>query len=243
MPVLPPALRCTLDNWRGNLIVLIVFVHPSIPTCLSLHWQNATAEPTSNPTVAELTKVPELTKVGEVLIKRAKLINSVLAETHLYRNSMGGWYDDTGKFRWQSHTSKIVKDGYKALPLDIRYGMFGDKDYQTKPLHSGCENLLKMLGVCTLYILVQREWFWFREKWWGRDRINYASKTLEHWVVKFKSKGKLYVLTAHCTYTHRNRNTHTHTHIHIHTYIHTYIQKWNCKLFFGFIFSCHLTAQ
>ena len=49
--------------------------------------------------VGELTKVPELTKVGEVLIKRAKLINSVLAEAHLYRNSMGGWYDDTGKFR------------------------------------------------------------------------------------------------------------------------------------------------
>ena len=103
----------------------------------------------------------------------------------------GGWYDDTGKFRWQSHTSKIVKDGYKALPLDIRYGMFGDKDYQTKPLHSGCENLLKMLGVCTLYILVQREWFWFREKWWGRDRINYASETLRHWVVKLKFKGKI----------------------------------------------------
>ena len=48
---------------------------------------------------------------------------------------------------------------------------------------------------------------------------------LEHWVVKFKSKGKLYVLTAHCTYTHRN--THTHTHIHIPTYIHTYY-KSNC---------------
>ena len=38
-------------------------------------------------------------KEGEVLIKRAKLIEDVLAEAHLYRNSMGEWYDDTGKFR------------------------------------------------------------------------------------------------------------------------------------------------
>ena len=36
---------------------------------------------------------------------------------------------------------------------------------------------------------------------------------LEHWVVKFKSKGKLYVLTAHCTYTH--------TYIYRHTAVHT----------------------
>ena len=119
--------------------------------------QNATAEPTSNPTVAELTKVPELTKVGEVLIKRAKLINSVLADAHLCRNSMGGWYDDTGKFRWQSHTSKIVKDGYKASPWIYDMGCSVTKTTKQNPYKVGAKTPSKCqkCAPCT---------FWFREK-------------------------------------------------------------------------------
>ena len=61
---------------------------------------------------------------------------------------------------------------------------------------------------------------------------------LEHWVVKFKSKGKLYVLTAHCTYTH--------TYIYRHTAVHTvkvivfvvfFYPIWESRLSAALIFS------
>ena len=102
--------------------------------------------------------------------------------------------------------------------VEIRYGMFGDKDYRTKPLQSGCENPLKMPEVCTLYILIQRESGFDSEESGGAE----IESTMHprHWDIELSSLN----LKVNCMFL-----QHTNTHTQKHTYTHTFF----CSFFFA----------